>query len=535
MDIESIRVHFSNDTERFLAKVKAHVFGDDPVRVQATEDCLDKFKAIWRKILVAPMDELARVDETMRYADCIVGFVRTVDVAKVAVKADMSSTSRGVMVQLQRDIINTGASLMSACSALSNAILKNKPMDLSVISAMLESKLRQDAQSPPGLGPIFSKVVRRYAPLMTAAARADLRRLILEKTIGNMFGVVRLPIDAARPVYEQVLTNGALLPLAQSTTFAAFFTSIGEKYDESAPLRDNLARIAKTRTINVLFTARIMKNAIEFDSRALFDFEYVTRNNLVVPKFTGLCDKALARFGTIKPVVPSGDARVPFYIHEQNAEARRTLVLESLAHGKIRAVGDAIRDTSGSDGDRLAPFLVDNDHCKFLAEGQSTRADEYHRRAEDTIFANARSAKVRDVANMFKTSGSILFVADSLRSKLSLRLREYMRSWQEKVGDSEDESNVFAMCIDSLRDVLPTTKRSASDIGARYSSLAVFFAKLSKLAGNISSSLFDIRRTREVLDYSAVERHVDTIMKTAANDELFTIDESLNMVYLRQM
>lgn len=536
MEIDAIRLQFISASERFLRKVESHLLGDNPSRLHRVDNCVRELTMIWDKVLVAPLDELARVNDTSVLIDCVMAFAASVDVALVATKMGISDTSRGVIAQVQRDILDFGSKFASALSAHVNAILKNKSLDVGQVEQVLR------ARAHIGLGPVFSKIARRYAPLMHPDALIALREILLVQTIDALLGVEHTPIDAKRPIYEQILTSGSLIPLTQSMSRNALFDMFNEKYDMQHDIAANLARIADNMSANIVLLSKVVPRAIEFDSRGLFDFAFVRKNDLIVPKFLGLCDKAINRFNTVH-VLTESKAVVPNYFYHAAPQARskgatadKTLVLESLTGNLFRIMGSSLSSTrQESDtmrqGGAIAPrgerFMTDSMNCKFLALGQSTRADQYHRRAEEAIFANGQSEEVRSIVTIFQTTGTNMLLADALRSRITIRMREFLRKdLAHEIKPVGGE--FFDMCVNSLQDVMPSIKNHTIDLSAQ----SMFFSKLFKLANKLATFLEPFMFTFGDADHSSKERIVDSIMQSAADEELFTIDETLNMVYL---
>lgn len=520
MEIETIRAQFISSSERFVRKVESFMLGDDPSRARNADKSVRELMVMWEKTLVVPLDELARINDTFSRVETIMQFAAYIDVNLVARRTGVSDTSRGVMAQLQRDILDFGSKFMSMLSAQTNAILKNKaPLDI----AKVELLLIERAMSV-GIGPVFAKVARRYAPLMHPEALRKLREILLVHAIDKMFEVTRTPIDPARPIYEQVLTSGSLVPLTQSMSRKALFEIFGDAYDMKQNISDNLARLADKFACSVVLSSKIAPRAIEFDSRGLFDFAYVKRNDLIMPKFLGLCEKAIARYNTIH-VLSESKATIPTYFYHQPREASsRTLILESLTGNLFRIIGPAI---CGQGKTRVGEeYLTDNDYCRFLVEGQSTRADQYNRRAEDAIFANGQSDEVQSITAMFQTTEANSILADSLRSRITIRMRDYLRDKIEI--PSNQISELFDMCVNALQDVMPSIKSHLANL----SSQAMFFSRLFKLAGKLSSFLEPFAFELRTADHGSRERIVNKIMQNAADEELFTIDETLNMTFL---
>lgn len=517
-DIDTVRVQFAGSVERFLHKVEARALGQDPASMRDAKKDYGELAIIWSQPNIAPLEQLVQINDVTRLIARIIEFTETVDVARIATELNVSDTLRGTMMHLQRDILDFGSALLSLYGAQTNALLK-KALDI----AQIESLLRARIANHEPLGSVFSKIARRYAPLMSASARDAMRAALLSDAINVLLEVERVPIDNSRPIYEQVLTSGALLPLTQSMSRTAFFAMCDSKYKMQRDISENFARLARKLRANLIYVSKVARfgtaNAIEFDARSLFDFAYVKKNDLVVPKFSGLCDKFMQRYNTVR-LLSESKAVVPNYLYCATPGATHTLVIESLVGNLFRVIGRATSDPTD-----FVRFLTENESCRFLVEGQSTRADQYNRRAEDAIFSSrARTAEVRDIVHIYKTTSADTLLSDSLRNHIAIKLREYALA---KMQTSMDVlSDVFKLCIDALHEVLPVQRAQIVDVGSR----AYFFAKLSRIAAKITSLI----ARYPIIDRARIDQIIERIVGEVADEELFALDETLNMTYLRR-
>ena len=544
MDIDTLIIQFTNAVERFLHKVDTHALGDDPARLHATTKCLENLTAIWQKTILIPMNELVRINDVAGMIECITTYAASIDVTRIAEQMNVSDTSRRVMAQIQRDILDLGSKMSDALSALANNILKNKPLDIPDMIRVVKERVVRDEKP---IGSVFSRMIRRYAPLMTPEARDAMREIMLGNVIDRMLRVIRIPIDHDRPIYEQVLTSGSLVPLTRSMSRNALFEIFNSHYDMSRDVQSNLARIATENSFNVVLSSKITRDAFEFDGRSLFDFAFIKKNDLIVPKFLGLCDKTLRRFDTLRQLSES-KAVVPNYFYHSSDSASKTLVLESLTGNLFRIMGDTIfargegaaKQNKGDRDARDPMFLTENAECTFLVRGQSNRASQYHRRAEESIFgSDSRPNNIRAFINTYQASGTDMVLADSLQSHVSIRLREYLRA---KVNMSTNvPGDMFNICIESLREIIPAIKGPTDSSSGNHSrsrhtpeSLAPFFTKLFKLATQLAIFIMPFYSVGISDDHYSAEYVADHVMQSASDEDLFTISESVNMAFTQK-
>lgn len=572
MDIDVIRQQFINTAERFLRKVEDHALGSDPARLHQVSRTVKNIIQQWENPLLVPLDELKRIDSTLTAIDYIMSFNASIDVSLLAIKMGVSDTSRGIMAQLQRDNLDYGSKFKSALSNAATKILQTRTLDIAQVEILLRSILANNDQkiSIPYLGPIYSRIARRYVPLMNESTRREIYSLLMNKTAGHLLETTEVPINPKNLIYEQVLTSGQLVPITPSMSRNALFAIFNDEYNMDQTLQENLARLSKNSAIlskgksesskksrfNIVFVSKVTRMAIEFDSRPLFDQAFIKRNNLEVPKQAGLNDKVLTRYTTTRVLSESG-ATVPNYFYydanvnananadagadanadanadagadanvDANAIAHKTLILESLVGNLFRIIGDA-REQNGEGIDK---YLVPNERCQFLVRGQSNRASQYHMRMENEIFKNGQTDEVRQIVSMYQTANTDLILADSLRNKMARQLKEYVIA-RYKVS-SQRLSDVFAMAVAALQDIMPIIKsRSISS-----STLSMFLARLFRLAGRIAALFepYESKLIADNTDSAEKNRIVDKVMESTANEELFTMDETLNMMFLRR-
>jgi hypothetical protein len=66
--------------------------------------------------------------------------------------------------------------------------------------------------------------------------------------------------------------------------------------------------------------------------------------------------------------------------------------------------------------------------------------------------------------------------------------------------------------------------------------LSMFFARLFKLAGRIIALMepFNYKLLPSATERIEKDKIIDSVMQSAADEELFTMDETLNMMYQRR-
>jgi len=600
MDIDALRERFLSAADKFMRGVGSHAVGESPEQLRAVGECARELGAAWKRPQVLALDELLRLNDTARLVECICAFGRAIDVARVAERMGVSDFSRGNMAAQQRDIADFGARMMREIGEMSSRILRNKALDVNAVASMLRARL--ETRGMLSLGPVVMKIARRYAPLMDARARDELRALILGASVDRALGVTHTPIDSARPIHEQVFTMGELVPITQSMDRDALFVLFGVRYDASTTFFDNLARLGGAVGARVIFISKPAQEAIEYDGRGLFDYDYIAANDLISEPLAGLSEKTMARFETVRMLAPRAlrdESLAGVYYHLANAAEARSLIIESISAEYYRVVGAPIihfdpaaaaereqdikvrkqrlrekekasrgylghnfdpararlvRATrraiagsaisagsaiGGADDDEddetqlsreeIARYLVPNESCRFLVDGQSDRADQYHRRAETAILSSAaRPEAVRAVVQMYIVAKDDASIADSFRSRMTIRLRDYLHN--EWIMRTMRRMDIFAMCMDSLRDILP--EFADRSLGAGF--IAPYFARVMRLATHLANAAEHFAGIILEKSYDKIERVLEKMIGDAADMEMFALDETLNMLYTRQ-
>ena len=522
MDIDFLKRQFISDAKNFLTQIEKRAHGLDPVEYKKARECVGEMDTIWAKIITRPFDILLRLDKTTQLVHSIMKYVSSIDVSAIATAVGVSTTAKSVMILEQYHIRENGGKLFDALSAQANDFLVKNRIDSAQIIAYVQNVIdtigKKDVEYPL-FGAIIAQAITFNASVMTAEDANKLHQLLLDTSIDKLLRTTRTPIDASRPVYEQVLTTGYLIPATQSMNRNALFGIFDQQYDMKLDLSANLKKLANAIRANVVFVSMVAPITLEFDSRGLFDEKYLRKNDLLVPKFCGLCDKVLARFDTIKKLNPSR-ANVPHYFKYFNNFAQ-TLVIESLVGNLFRIMGTATQHKGGS-------YLIDNSACLFLLEGQSTRADEYNRRIEEQIFANGQSEFVQSVINTTEGDKRARdqMLSGIIRGKFATLMQQYAHT--DKVFGANKIDDLFAMLI------LAYKAEQGRDVS--FPSFAFFAPQLFKTAIIINNKLDEhgeeLRATMLNNNFAERERVFNIVLDEATAEDMFAFTTTDNIQLL---
>ncbi len=516
-DVEAVYAGFIGSVDKFVKKLEK----DEHEKSKNIAQLAHSLEEINATRAAAMIDKLEKINSSGALISRICEITASFDVESIAMRMDISDTSRGVLAQTQRDIIDMGGKLLSIYSATVNRLIKTSKVDVAQVMGHIRAHVDKCSRADQcsRIGSVFMKVIRAYAPFMSQEEREEMHSLLLEKYAASLLGSTTRTIRADIPLHEQVLTSGSLVPLFRSLPRDEFFELFEEKYDTKRPLSENLERLARAKKTDVVFVSKIGGEAIEFDSRALFDSDYVREHELMVPQFLGICDKTLARYntvGTIAPCEKFADAE-PYYGHWEAASKRsassRVIIVESLAHGTLRQIGNSHESTTRAE------------KCRFLVEGQTTRAREYNMRIEDAIIAHRTNEAEIGAAHIavekYLVAKNDASASGAFASQIEIGLLNFLST-----GNIALSARLF---ID-ISDVVATAMRGTA-LQEYSSQISILWSVTSRISKLVEPFLAAIMSARSLGGGGAIREQctsaVSKIMQTARDEELFIFEESI--------
>jgi hypothetical protein len=434
----------------------------------------------------------------------------------------ISSTSKSLMILTQYHIRENGDKLLDALNDQANDFLIKNHIDNAQIIAYVRniiSTIDDKNIKYPIFNTIIAQIITFNASTLSRDEAIELHKLLIEITIDKLLHTTRIPINTTLPIYEQVLTTGHLIPATQSMSRTALFAIFDEQYDMKVNLQSNFINLAKAIQANVVFVSMVSQVALEFDSRGLFNEHYLRKNDLIIPKFCGLCDKVLTRYNTIKKLNPS-HATVPHYFKYFNNYAR-TLVIESLVGNMFRIMKTVIQYHEGEI--ETQNYFTDNSACLFLLEGQSTRADEYNRRIEEQIFANGQSEFAQSIINASDDGERGQMISNIIRGNFITLMHQYAHT--DKILSPNKIDDIFAMLILAYK----TEQKSETLLP----SFAFFAPQLFKVAIVINNKIDEhseeLKGTIQDNNFAERERIFDIIINEATAEDIFVFTITANI------
>lgn len=285
------------------------------------------------------------------------------------------------------------------------------------------------------LGPLYSRIARVYVPVMKESARVQMFSDIVETRASKLLRVTREPIDPLIPWYEQIYTSGNFVPLTIALSRNALFSAFDTTYNMACNIRDNFALLANHMSQTVLLVSKSplsqLDNIIEYNNRAIYDSDFARKHGLLMDITTGLNAAVLQRYVTMRVLTPS-KAQVPGYsvfvprAQYEEASARGVIIIEALTGNMFRIVGLRADTRARPHADAR---VMTRAECAFLLDGQTSRAEQYNARIEDTIFAPDPDGAISDdvLAINAEYDATQLDGVDQITSAIFERIRSDLR------------------------------------------------------------------------------------------------------------
>lgn len=525
MDIDIIRQQFISSTKNFLAQIEKYIHGLNPDDYKHANSCVKEMEIIWAKIIMHPFDILLRMDKTSELVHTIMQYVSSIDISAIATKIGISTTAKGVLALAQYHIRENGDKIIEGLCAQADEFMAKSHIDNAQIINYVRNVISDMGTKLPLFGTIMAQAIAFCSRTLTKDEASELHLLLVGVAIDKLMDVSRTPIDNTRPVYEQVLTTGYLIPVTQSMNRNALFAIFDQQYDMKVNLQANLKTLADAIRANVVFVSKVSPIALEFDSRGLFDENYIRKNDLIIPKFCGLCDKVLTRFDTIKKLNTSR-ASVPYYFKYFNNFAQ-TLVIESLVSNLFRIVGIPAQQRKQTN---VSEYFVDNSAILFLLEGQSSRADKYNQMIEEQIFIRGQSDLVQSIVNTTDADKSSReqMMSNILRGNFITLMHQYAHT--DKVFGPNKIDDLFGMLILAYKTIGDTGKQIL------FPAFSFFSPQLFKIAVVINNKLDEhseeIKTTINDDNFAKREHIFDIVIDEATAEDVFLLSETENIQLL---
>lgn len=280
----------------------------------------------------------------------------------------------------------------------------------------------------------YLKIFRHFYPFMNEDERAQLRAF-LQARINRVLGSSYTAGNPGVQFWMQNFATCSLIPLTPSIPIDELFGRLDVQYSADLALRENLESIAQSLNIGVVYLQKSSKDRFEFQWRPIFDANFIRMQNLISPRYTGLCDRTIARYETIRAIDgPSARAKDDEVRIDIDVNRPKIIILESLAANRVRVLGYYNQPES---------LTVDAARVPIFARGMSTRADDYNKRAEERMAAmytqqNQRGLH-REAMNIYaKDATDVSAFANTFLNQIRILVREYFLGKSDISYDNKD-------------------------------------------------------------------------------------------------
>jgi len=517
----------------------------------------------------------------------IYDFISSISMASLM--SGKSETYSQSLVALRANVIESGRTISRRVLESCIDVLVRVPIDVKVVFNLVAERIRAGTMDK-----VYARLLRKYMSFFSESQRAAIQDLLYVGT-GKLIEAAIRPIDPSRPTWEQVLSTGSLVMLTQSVSRRVFFGMFGMPYRDNMPLERNLDALAQRVGATLIFVSKLTKRPIEFEGRGLFSLEYIKEKGLITSRYLGLCPRVIRRFQTMKPLIPSGKRVAHYYksTPKGTTAAGRVLVVETLTGNLFRIIGVPTYDTgrivaqllkddtesartggaaktrtktyqeskarkpakslepeSGMQHVPAVPppttpakeelirrLLTPIDRCRFLVEGQTTRAMNYNEIMEDVIFSKCFSDKVVAATNSYKELASDPSMPLALRNEIFMRLRKIIDTAREGADPPimlasviRDEQQVYGMVIEAFSKII------SPDILHRQAAAAVYYARLYDLTRKLMVSLRVNSYLLATMHYDDLGRRLDVMALDLMNRGLFdAFEEPIHSFYARKI
>lgn len=229
-----------------------------------------------------------------------------------------------------------------------------------------------------------------------------------------------IKVPPGLPTVQQLTTRHGLFPVSPYMTIDELFDTFKCKYDFNIGVNENFEIAAKTHPISILHKSS--NKVIEFNILPLIDATYVRDNKLDTGPKSGLNNRIIRRFNTVKsiPRITTKSKINLNMIMRYGDSDEPTMIIECInaKHYKILSTN-------------FDNKLVDADVVKNMIAGISTVPHYYNKIMSKLILDNAINKKHRALMIEFESTKSVAF---SIVNKL---LKEQLMETFDRLYENE--------------------------------------------------------------------------------------------------
>lgn len=533
MEIAEQRNNFCGAFRQFAEKIAQHEQSVDPQRWKDINRMAEKLQSCdlgTADVLTAKV--IDDFDFASNAMETLLTYARGISIPAIATRGNLSDTGRMTLAGYQRDAITKGETLMSTIRDAISTLVHMSSLPLYDVEKILLS-----ATNERDFGRMTVKIAKKYLPLLPANTREQIVKKLSELT-GAILGAKTIPDRRGL-----CMTNGSLIAVSDCLPVEELTKLFGYAWDETISIEANLSALGKqTESAVVMFATYRPSDKIiyEFDSRGVFDAEYIAKEGLAVKPQSGLNARMIKRFTTIKEHANSGatddadadaDAsasasRYPrmFRTHEDTKHVNRMIVIEVVTPLLCRILASPRFDP---------PLYSDPAQVGYLIDGNTTRAAEYNARINDAIMARAFDERVMSVVNMYKAFKPDPVIAAGMRNDIEKWIIEHLQYLIKEHKTDTTIKHAYIACEDAYFKNMPPALQARGHRSAKRTITSQAFVRLRNLAYRAAKALNELPDIAS-LDYHEIKKVAYKIAENLHGSGLLDVfNEELNEFYLR--
>lgn len=406
-------------------------------------------------------------------------------------------------------------------------------VDIAANSAKLISFIRSQA------------VVNRFTiellrKMSTAGVQVRQVAELIDEEKNRLLGAGRVKLQLPAP--QQPLVRFGLLPFTISMTLAEIVkvmagaetlqvkarsaeaqTGVEEVTAGAVPSREEIHEAFSKLHHQVIVLDCSRQSTIEFDARGLISLDYLTENDLLAKKQSGLTKKILVRYNTVRQV---GDLDGPkptsapavFVIGEPT---EHTFVVQMLTPAMFKLL---------SNNDQA---IIDSSSVRGIAAGLSTRAAEYGRVCEGIILENIFDPGSANLQVLYADATDISLPGHILKADIARDFSiHFERLFEKQLPDGNAE---FVRAVTNEATIVGIlTRRLISQLASRSNEFLVsYIYKFDALSRQFAREL--IGRTKKYrpselvykeLRPTELRKHLHGICMTIIDEVIYELDRA---------
>lgn len=263
---------------------------------------------------------------------------------------------------------------------------------------------------------------------------------------------------------------------------------------------------------------------IEFDARGLISLDYLTENDLLIKRNSGLTKKILVRYNTVRDVAAPENYDIP------KIQSPIFTIGDATSHVFVVQMLTPIRFKLLSNN---STALVNRSTVRGLFAGISTRAAEYARICEDIILSKIYDPGSANIQVLYAEATNLAMPADALKANISRDFSIHFESALEKKMPTNNAHFVRLLANEGVI-VSILTRRLVAQLGRPSTEfLLTYMYKFDALSRQFVRELVSRAKRHQpsALSYrelrpTELKRHLYSICMTAVDEAINELDRA---------